>query len=58
MTGTSRAPLFPLSRADFCFIVLALATIDAVWVLWPAGAVGAQMYWATQFLRGANEYHV
>ncbi len=47
-----------LSRADFCFIVLALAALDLTWVLLPLGAVGAQVYWATQLIRGAGEYHV
>lgn len=47
-----------LSRADFCFIVLVLAAFDQTWVLLPAGAVGSQVYWLTQFTRGASEYHV
>lgn len=47
-----------LFRADFCFIVLALAAFDAVWLLLPAGAIGSQVYWAAQFVKGANEYHV
>ena len=46
-----------LARADFYFIVLALALFDVVWVLLPAGAVGAQVYWLTRFLRGADDYH-
>lgn len=47
-----------LSRADFCFIVLILALIDEVWLLLPAGAIGAQVYWITQFVSGARDYHV
>lgn len=47
-----------LSRADFCFIVLLLAVLDVHWLLLPAGAIGSQVYWATQFVKGANEYHV
>ena len=47
-----------LSRADFCFIVLALAALDLTWVLLPLGAVGAQAYWVTRFIHGAGEYHV
>ena len=47
-----------LARADFCFLVLVLALFDVTWVLLPAGAVGAQVYWATQFLRRASEFHV
>ena len=46
-----------LARADFCFIVLALALFDVVWVLLPAAAVGAQVYWLSRFLRGADDYH-
>ena len=40
-----------LVRTDFCFIVLVLAVIDATWVLLPAGAVGAQVYWMLRFFR-------
>jgi len=47
-----------LSRADFCFIVLVLALLDAVWVLLPLAAVGAQVYWMTQCIRGARAFHV
>ena len=47
-----------LSRADFCFIVLVLAVFDLMWVLLPAAAVGAHVYWAARFVRGAGEYHV
>jgi len=47
-----------LSRADFCFIVLALALADGLWLLLPAGAIGAQVYWMTQFVKGARDYHV
>ncbi len=46
------------ARADFCFIVLALALIDLTWLLLPAGAIGAHVYWMTQFVRGARDYHV
>ncbi len=47
-----------LSRADFCFIVLVLAVFDLMWVLLPAAAVGAHVYWAARFVRGAGQYHV
>jgi len=47
-----------LSRSDFCFIVLALAAFDLAWLLIPAGAIGAQVYWILQFARGARDYHV
>lgn len=46
-----------LSRSDFCFIVLALAAFDLVWLLIPAGAIGSQAYWISQFIRGARDYH-
>ena len=32
-------------RSDFCFIVLILAVINNLWLLIPAGAIGAQVYW-------------
>lgn len=46
-----------LTRADFCFIVLVLAVFDLAWVLLPVGAIGAQIYWITQFARGAHDFH-
>lgn len=47
-----------LTRADFCFIVLALAAFDLTWVLLPAGAIGSQVYWITQLVQGARDFHV
>lgn len=47
-----------LTRADFCFIVLGLALFDLTWLLLPAGAIGSQVYWITQFVRGARDFHV
>jgi phosphatidylglycerophosphate synthase len=47
-----------LTRADFCFIVLGLAVFDVTWFLLPTAAVGAHVYWATQFIRGARDHHV
>ena len=47
-----------LTRADFCFIVLALALFDALWILLPAGAIGAQVYWLTAMVKRAREFHV
>jgi phosphatidylglycerophosphate synthase len=47
-----------LSRADFCFIVLALALVDGLWVLLPTGAIGAQIYWVTAFMARARHFHV
>ncbi len=47
-----------LSRADFCFIVLGLGLFGLAWVLVPFGAIGAQVYWMTQFARSARKYRV
>ena len=47
-----------LTRADFCFIVAALAAFDVLWVLLPAGAIGAQVYWMLQFVKVARRFHV
>lgn len=47
-----------LTRADFCFIVLLLALVEASWLLLPAGAAGSQVYWMSQFFRRAREFHV
>ena len=47
-----------LTRADFCFIVLALAAFDLAWLLVPFGAVGSQVYWIAQLVRGARDFHV
>ena len=40
-----------LFRADFCFLVLALTIFDITWLLLPATAVGAQIYWIMRFLK-------
>ncbi len=47
-----------LSRADFCFLLLALALLDVTRLLLPAAALGAQVYWLTGFLERARGYHV
>ncbi len=47
-----------LSRADFCFIVLALAVFDLTWVLLPFAAAGAHAYWVLRFARGASRFRV
>jgi phosphatidylglycerophosphate synthase len=47
-----------LARADFCFVVLFLAIFDLLWVLLPAAAIGAQVYWILRFVPGAGKYHV
>ena len=44
-------------RADFCFIVLALALVGHTWLLLPAAAVGAQAYWVTHFCKIARKFH-
>lgn len=45
-------------RTDFCFIVLVLALIDAVRLLLPASAIGAQVYWGLQFVKNFRRHHV
>lgn len=47
-----------LTRADFCFIVLAVAAFDAAWILLPLGAVGAHAFWIAHLLPDARKYHV
>ncbi len=50
--------VFPLIRRISARVTPALAALDLIWVLLPLGAVGAQVYWVTRFIRGAGEYHV
>ena len=47
-----------LFRADFCFIVLLLALLDAMWLLLPVGALGAQIYWLVLFSKSVRNFHV
>ena len=47
-----------LFRSDFCFIVLGLALVDGLWLLLPAGAIGAQVYWLTAFRARAQRYDI
>ena len=47
-----------LARADFCFLVLVLATFNLHWALLPAAAIGAQVYWLTQFHAVARRFRV
>ena len=47
-----------ISRADFCFIVLALAIVDGLWLLLPFAAAGAQVYWMTAGIQQARDAHV
>ena len=47
-----------LSRADFCFILLILTLLDFEWILLPAAAIGAQVYWFTRFASSAKKFHV
>lgn len=46
-----------LARADFCFLVLALAAFDVLWILLPAGAIGAQVYWILLCVKSARQLH-
>jgi len=46
-----------LTRADFCFLVLALSAFDVLWVLLPAGAIGAQVYWGLLCFKSARKFH-
>ncbi len=46
-----------LARADFCFLVVGLATFDVLWVLLPAGAIGAQIYWLLLLVKSARNFH-
>lgn len=47
-----------LARADFCFIVLALALMDWLAYLLPFAALGSQVYWITFFVVRDEGYHV
>ena len=47
-----------LFRADFCFLLLALAVCDCIWLILPAAAIGAQVYWIGAFAKRARSYHV
>ena len=47
-----------LSRTDFWFIVLVLALLDMTWLLLPAGAIGAQVYWISGLSQKAEDIHV
>lgn len=47
-----------LARADFCFIVLALACLDWLAYLLPFAAIGSQVYWITFFVVRDEKYHV
>jgi len=47
-----------LMRADFCFLVLLLALVDGLWLLLPAGAVGAQVYWIMLCVKRTRRYNV
>ncbi len=45
-----------LTRADFWFLVLALAVFDVLWVLLPAAAIGAQVYWMALGFRRVRRF--
>lgn len=46
-----------LFKADFCFLILALAALDALWLLLPAAAIGAQVYWIPALFEKSRAYH-
>ena len=50
--------LHKLSRADFPFILLALALLDLAWIVLPPAAIGAQIYWITDLFERARGWHV
>ena len=58
LAGKLLFALRELSRADFCFIVLALAIVDGLWLLLPFAAAGAQVYWMTAGVQQARDAHV
>ena len=39
-------------------IVLVLALVEYEWLLLPAGAIGAQVYWFASLIKGARRHHV
>ncbi len=43
-----------LARADFCFVVLLFACFDAIQVLLPLAALGAQLYWLSLLVAKAR----
>lgn len=47
-----------LARAEFCFLVLALAVFDATWILLPMIAIGAQAFWITDLFERGHGWHV
>lgn len=59
-TTTERAVFVfrELFRADFCFLVLGLAAFDVLWLLLPAAAAGAQVYWLGLLVARGRNYHV
>ncbi len=58
LAGKLLFALRELSRADFCFIVLALALVDGLWLLLPFAAAGAQVYWMTAGVQQTRDAHV
>ena len=47
-----------LARADFWLLVFLLATFGFVWILLPAAAIGAQIYWITLLLVRDKNFRV
>ena len=47
-----------LARADFWLIVIILSVFDCLWILLPATAVGAHVYWVLYFFAWNKNYRV
>ncbi len=45
-------------RSDFCFIVLILVLTNFLWILLPAAAIGAQVYWIMAIITHQKKYDV
>ena len=47
-----------LFRADFCFIVVILALTNFLWLLLPAAAIGAQIYWVMAIINYRKNHEI
>ena len=47
-----------LARADFWLLVIILTVFDFLWVLLPAAAIGAHVYWVLHLLAWNKNYRV
>jgi len=56
--NTLSVALREFSRADFCFILLAVALLDGLQYLLPLAAIGAQAYWIMFFAVRGEDHHV